>query len=123
MQQPRNPNRIERVNSLIQQLLGTILLDFFKNGPAIVTISKVECSRDLKWAKVWVTITNAKNDQSIMTHLQKHLYDIQGEINRTLQMKIIPRISFYLDTTARHAARINELFQQIEEEKNDEQSK
>ena len=119
MQQQRNSNRIERVNSLLQQLLSTILLDFFKDGKAIVTITKVECSKDLRWARAGISIANADDDAPIMAHLRKHLYEIQGEVNRTLEMKMIPRISFYLDTTARHAARIQEIFHQIEEENND----
>lgn len=114
----KKSNRMEKVNSLIQQLLSRALLEFFKEGPAIVTISRVVCSKDLRWAKAFVTIANGENkDASIMASLRKHAYEIQGMLNTELEMKMIPRVSFYLDTGARYAAEMNAIFKQIEDER------
>ncbi len=33
-----------------------------------------------------------------------------------LSMKLVPRITFFLDTTARHAEHISEIFQKIHED-------
>lgn len=117
MEQRKPTNRIDKVNAVIQQLLGTVLLEFFKDGKAIVTVSKVECSKDLRWVKAWVSIANADNDASIMAKLRKHAYEIQGELNQNLSMKIIPRVSFFLDTSARYAEKMGGIFRQIEEER------
>jgi ribosome-binding factor A len=92
-------------------------LEFFKDGPAIVTVSRVVCSKDLRWAKVFVTIVNAESDAVIMASLRKHVYEIQGVLNEELAMKIVPRVSFFLDTGARYAAHVNDIFKQIEEER------
>jgi len=116
--QQKNSNRIDRVNSLIQQLLGRVLLEFFHDGEAIVTVSRVACSKDLRWVKVFVTIANAESDAPIMAKLRHHIYEIQGRLNQELQMKIVPRISFHLDTSARYAAHINDIFKKIEAEDN-----
>lgn len=116
MQQKKDTNRVDRVNSLIQQLLGRVLLEFFHDGEAIVTVSRVICSKDLRWVKAFVTIANAKSDAPIMAKLRKHVYEIQGVLNEELQMKIVPRVSFHLDTSARYAAHINDIFKQIEAE-------
>lgn len=116
----RNPNRIEKVNSLIQHLMGSILLPYFKSGQlGIVTVSKVETSRDMRWAKIWISVVggeNGSNDETVLNTLQNNLYDIQGELNREMEVKIVPRISFHLDTSGRYAAKINELFKKIEQE-------
>jgi ribosome-binding factor A len=117
--QQKNSNRVDRVNSLIQQLLGRVLLEFFHDGEAIVTVSRVICSKDLRWVKAFVTIANAKEDAPIMAKLRKHVYEIQGVLNQELQMKIVPRVSFHLDTSARYAAHINDIFKQIEAEEDD----
>ena len=111
----KNTNRIEKVNSLIQHLLGSILLPYFKSGSGLVTITKVETSRDMRWAKVWVSVVGAE-DETVMNTLQKNVYDIQGELNREIEVKIVPRISFHLDTSGRHAAHISDIFKQIESE-------
>lgn len=115
----KKTNRIEKVNSLIKHLLGTILLPYFKNLKGIVTITKVRASKDLRWAKVGVSVVEGDDAAAINT-LNKNIYDIQGELNRNLEMKIVPRISFFLDTSARHAQHISDLFKLIEDERRNE---
>lgn len=114
----KKTNRVEKVNSLVQRLLGEILLPYIKTTGAVVTISKVETSKDLRWAKAWVTIVNG-DDEAIMGMLKNNVYDIQGELNRLMEVKIVPRISFHLDTSARYAEHISKLFKAIEDERND----
>ena len=116
----KNTNRIEKVNSLIQQILGQIMLPYLKSISGIVTIRKVETSRDLRWAKVWITIVDA-DDEATLNYLKNNIYDIQGELNRAVEMKIVPRISFHLDTTARYAQHIDEVFKRITEEQKDDE--
>ena len=52
----KDTNRIAKVNSLIQHELGPILHEFLDWQNGLVTISKVETSKDMKYAKVWVSI-------------------------------------------------------------------
>ncbi len=113
--QRKNTNRIARVNSLIQQLVGEEIHQYLEPSPGIVTVSKVEASRDLKWAKVWISIIGGDDDK-IMKILEHHLYDIQGELNRSLSMKIVPRLQFFLDTSPRYAQHINDLIKEIHKE-------
>jgi ribosome-binding factor A len=113
--QKKNTNRIERVNSLIQQIVGEQVHQYLEEGPGIVTVSKVEASRNLKWAKVWISIIGG-DDNKIMKKLEHHLYDLQGELNRSLSMKIVPRLQLFLDTSPRYAQHINELIEEIHKE-------
>lgn len=118
---PQKPShRIEKVNALLQQLVGEIILTHVDIYDALVTVSKVETSRDLKWAKIWISIVGAgdakSSDKKIMETLEKNLYEIQGEVNRRLAMKIVPRLQFFLDTAPRYAQHINELIEQIRKE-------
>ncbi len=112
----KKTNRIEKVNSLIEHLLGAILLPYVREQNGLVTVRKVETSRDMRWAKVWITIVN-DDDDKILTTLKNNIYDIQGELNRQLQMKIVPRISFHLDTSARYAEHISKIFKKLEDER------
>lgn len=116
--QPKNPNRIEKINSLLQQLVGEALQEYLYGNPGLVTVSRVETTRDLKWAKVWVSIVGGDDDQ-ILNAIKKNIYDIQGEINRNLPTKPVPRLQFFLDTTPRYAQHIDELIKQIHEEDNE----
>ena len=120
MPQPRKKtNRIAKVNSLIQKLVGEIIRPYLEGQNGLVTVSKVEASRDLRWAKVWISIVGGDDDR-ILEVLQHNLYVIQGELNRHMKMKIVPRLQLFLDTGPRYAAHINELIRDIHREEDHE---
>jgi ribosome-binding factor A len=112
---PKNPNRISKINSHIQQVLGEILREFLSEHEGLVTVTRVETSRDIKWAKVWISILGG-SDQDILGTIEKNIYDIQGELNRTFTTKIVPRLKFFLDTSPRYVQHIEELVRKIHEE-------
>ncbi|MDB4939755.1 MAG: ribosome-binding factor [Candidatus Doudnabacteria bacterium] len=112
----KKTNRVEKINALIQMLLGVIILPYTKDQGTIITISKVNTSKDLRWAKIWITVVDEEKDKKVLKTLQNNLFDIQGELNRLMEVKIIPRISFHLDTTSRYADHISQLFHEIEKE-------
>lgn len=111
----KDTNRIAKVNSLVEHSLGPILLEFLQDHKGLVTITKVETSRDMKWAKIWISIFNG-DDQKILDFLAENIYDIQGEVNKHFHTKIIPRISFHLDTSPRYAQHISELIEEVHKE-------
>jgi len=111
----KDTNRIAKVNSLIQHELGPVLHEFLDWQKGLVTITKVETSKDMKYAKVWVSIFNG-DDNKILTFLAKNIYDLQGEVNRHFATKIIPRISFHLDTSPRYAQHIEEIIKKVHKE-------
>jgi len=119
----KNSNRIAKVNSLIEHELGPVLHEYLEgpdapvgiNQKGLVTITKVETSKDMKWAKVWISILNG-NDDKILAFLAKNIYHLQGEMNKHFATKIIPRISFHLDTSPRYVEHIDQLIKKIHEE-------
>ncbi|MEZ4180308.1 MAG: 30S ribosome-binding factor RbfA [Candidatus Doudnabacteria bacterium] len=114
--QSKNPNQLPKLNSLIQKLLGEILQPYLSEMPGLTTVSDIEVSKDKRWAKAWLSIVGTESDDSILEHIQKNAYDIQGQLNRALKMKPVPRLQFYLDTSPRYAQHIEELLDQIKKE-------
>ena len=131
----KDTNRIAKVNSLIQKELGPILHEFLDWQKGLVTITKVDTSKDMKWAKIWISIFHPDPsrpdpanksrkikigsevlDKKIMDFLGKNIYDVQGEVNKHFHTKIIPRISFKLDTSPRYVQHIDELLKEMHEE-------
>ena len=111
----KDTNRIAKVNSLIERNLGPILREQLEEFPGLVTVTKVETTKDMKWAKVWISILGG-DDNKILNAIQGRIYDIQGGINRHFSSKIIPRLQFVLDTTPRYVQRIDEVIRKIHEE-------
>lgn len=115
MEKKKDSNRIAKINSLIKHELGPVLLEFLQGQEGLVTITKAETSKDMKWAKVWISIFNG-NDDKLLKFLNRNIYDIQGELNKHFATKIIPRISFHLDTSPRYVEHIDEVIRKIHEE-------
>lgn len=104
--------RVTRLQSLIQELLGKILPEYLSDSKALVTVSQVEVSGDLRHAKVWLSVLGG-DDAAVFKTLEKNMYQIQGDLNRELPMKMIPRLQFQLDTSPRYAEHISELINRI----------
>jgi ribosome-binding factor A len=85
--------------------------------PALTTISKVEVSPDLKWARLALTIMGDSEKQSqVLAILVADLAELQEGLNHKMKMKFVPRISYVIDEAEEYAARINELIQKTHEE-------
>lgn len=105
--------RVEKMESLMQELLGPIISEYTSEQKALVTVSKVEVSGDMRHAKVWLSILGG-DDDTILNVLKKNIYDIQGDVNRKVSIKIVPRIQFFLDTSPRFAQHISEILDNID---------
>jgi ribosome-binding factor A len=103
-------NRIEKVNSLLQQEIGKILLKDFAFSPEIlVTLTRVDTSANLIETKAYISVFPEGKSEGIINALNKSVYDIQYRINRTLRMRPIPKIKFVKETEISKAAKIEEL--------------
>ena len=106
--------KIDRINRLIQRYAGDIILKelSLKEG-VFITIVKVDTSPDFRYTKVFISVFPEKETDYALKTLGKELYNIQGDLNRKLHSKPLPRISFHLDTTERKADEIEKLLKEI----------
>ncbi len=121
MHNQKPTNRIEKLNSIIQQQVGETLQDVIDTEGGLVTVSRVETSGDARWAKVWISIIGG-DDDNILANINKNLYDIQGELNRHLGLKMTPRLQFFLDTSPRYVQHIDELIKKIHDDEDSDQN-
>ncbi len=80
-------------------------------GGAMVTVSEVRVSADLSVAKVYVSIFPSEKQQAVMEQLKEENKRLRGELGRMVakQLRIVPELDFYLDTTLDYAEHIEEL--------------
>ena len=80
-------------------------------GGAMVTVSEVQISPDLSVAKVYVSIFPSAKQQEVMKMLEEEKRHLRGELGRQVakQLRIVPELDFYLDTTLDYAEHIDEL--------------
>ena len=77
----------------------------------MVTVSEVRISPDLSIAKVFVSIFPSDRAPQVMRILEDDKRALRGELGRKVasQLRIVPELDFYLDTTLDYAEHIEEL--------------
>ena len=111
--------RIQRVNQLIKKELSQIILrevNFPQN--VLVTITRVEASRNLIQAKIYISVMPEEQNSQVFDVLKGQIYDIQQLLNKRLKMRPVPRIIFIKEEKTQEAGRIEELLEKIHK-KND----
>lgn len=80
-------------------------------GGAMVTVSEVRISPDLSIAKVYVSIFPSAKQEEVMKLLEEENKSLRGELGRKVakQLRIVPELDFYLDTTLDYAEHIDKL--------------
>lgn len=80
----------------------------------LVTVTGVDVTRDLRNAKVYVSILGSDSERAAtldgLASLAGHL---RSRIGRALRLRLAPEVSFKLDESVARAARIESLLAQI----------
>ena len=107
-------HRLPQVNQLIMSELNTLLLSEVDFPPScLVTITAVETSKDLRHAKVWLSILPTDQTKKVLTILGHQIGHLQFLLNKKLSMRPLPRIRFTIDQTESRAAEIETLLDDI----------
>ena len=107
-------NRINRVNELIRTTIAEIISRELELPLGVfVTVVKVDTSRDLRYARVFVSVFPEKKFGNVTKILNKKIYFLQGRLNKKLVMKPLPRIEFVADYTEIEANKIEKILKEI----------
>lgn len=96
--QGTSSSRIDRVEQTLKEVLANKMISYSSlfEG-AIVTVVRVNCSPDLKNAKVFLSIFGSEDEESVFDQLEDRRSQLQHEISKKIRMKFCPRISFIKD--------------------------
>ena len=77
----------------------------------MVTVSEVRVSPDLSLAKTYVSIFPSAKAEEVMKLLNDNVKTLRGELGHQVakQLRIVPEIVFYLDSSLDYAEHIDEL--------------
>lgn len=113
-------HRLDQLNSLIQQeICQTILKEIDLPLGCLATVTKVEVSKDLGQAKVWVSILPENRQEEIMEILEKNIGHVSQIIAKRLFIRKMPHLVVKIDTTEVKASHIEELIDQISQKKHE----
>ncbi len=110
--------RVEKIQELIKQELSNMLLRDIKDPRVkFVTITEVEVSGDLSYAKVYVSLYGTEEEQTeAWTGLNKALGFMRSEIAKRIRLRVAPILTLTRDTSMAYSSHIQELLNQIKKE-------
>ena len=101
--------RMDRINSLLLQEIGKIIIDDIKDPriSSLVSVLEVRTSKDLNFSKIYISVLG---DINIKKKTLKALNSASGYIKKLLLKKLdlrsVPKLSFYLDESIEDKSRI-----------------
>jgi ribosome-binding factor A len=111
--------RPDRVAEAIREEVATFLAEDVKDPRVrgLVTITGAEVTRDLRHAKVFVTVMGSEADQAATIEgLASVAHHLRTRLGRALRLRLAPEIEFIKDTSVAYAARIESLLGQVKQE-------
>ena len=106
--------KIDRINHELQRQISEIISQEIKDpriGNAVVGITKVSTTPDLKYSKIFVSIYSKDTVE------QKEAFDtivrssqfIRNSLKNKVKMRVIPELHFIQDKTEEQGSRIDEI--------------
>jgi ribosome-binding factor A len=107
--------RTDRVAHLIQREIGNVILKELTDVRiGFVTISRVEVTTDMAFAKVHVSIMGSdKEKRDSMAGLAHSASYLRTHLAKVMKMRTVPRLQFVEDKNLEHGFRINEILNEI----------
>jgi ribosome-binding factor A len=109
-------HRSDRVAAAMREEIATFLANDVKDPRimGLVTVTAVEITRDLRHAKVFVSVLGSESQRAAtfdgLSNVATHL---RGRVGRALRLRVAPEIEFRNDESVAHAAHIEQLLAQV----------
>ena len=114
--------RQKQVGGLIQEYLNDIFqrLSLTMVDGGMVSISTVKVTPDLLEARIYLSIFQVDDKQTILKKFEDRKWEIKKELASRIktQLRRIPELRFYLDDTLDQVFKMEELLKRIKEDDN-----
>lgn len=112
--------RTDRLNSLLKEVISDVIRKEVRNPHvnALVTITRVEITKDLHFAKVYVSVIGTPEQKAeTLNALQSAAGFIAVQSSKQVVMRYFPALTFKLDDSVEKHMRIEELLGKIADER------
>ena len=107
-------DRIDRISEEVHKAVDRIIRDEVNDPRVGGTWSIVRCevTRDLRYAKVRISILEADRRKPMMEALNRAAGFIRRELGHEVDLRYVPEVQFELDTNMEYAAKINRILKE-----------
>lgn len=115
---PKNNTRFERINEELKKEISHIISYELKNPnvTGLISVTKAKITPDLKYAKIYVSMLNTKNETETLEGLKKSSGFIRTQIAKKMNLRITPELVFEKDDSIEYGARIEAILKEIKPE-------
>ena len=112
---PKNENRLNRINEELKKEISQIISFELKNPDAtgLISITKVKITPDLKYAKVYVSLLNSKNEDKTIEALKNSAGFIRSLIAKRINLRITPKLVFEKDDSMEYGMKIDSILKDL----------
>lgn len=103
-------NRIGRINDDIQRVLSDRLRsvkDPRVSDQGMITVTRVETTGDLRYAKVWLSVFDLKDEKEFKKGLKSASGWLRREVGSALTLAYTPELVFEVDHSIEYGAKIS----------------
>jgi len=113
--------RSKRVGSqILRDIQAELEPECTQNLSVMVTFTEVDVSEDLRYATVYYTVLgDEKQKQRVADYFAKIEKRVQHQIGRMLSIKTFPELKFKFDPSLERGMRVEQLLQELAQEKNE----
>lgn len=112
--------RVERLNSLLREVISEVILREVKNPhvSSMVSVTTVSITPDLRYAKVYVNVIGSDEDkEETLKALTRSAGFIGSHSSKKVSLRYFPSLTFILDKSLDDQMRIEEILQDVKKEK------
>lgn len=114
------PTRLNRINSLLKEVISEVIHRDVKNPHihTFISVVQVDTSADLHHAKVFVSLIGTEEEKkSVLAALETAAGFIAVHAAKKAQLRYFPNLTFKLDRSTEEYMRIQTILTKIEQEK------
>ena len=108
-------SRVDKINSLLLQELAKQIALKVTLPDSLITISYVECSPDLRTAKVGVSVLPENHSGSALKKLRQEQKNISASLRKQLNLKFIPNFNWQIDEREGRAAKLEQALKELKQ--------
>ena len=116
--------RIDRISEQVRREVDTIIRERVSDPrvKGTFSVTRADVTRDLRYAKIYVSILEEENREPMMAALRKAAGFVRHELRQIMIIRYAPEILFELDNNIEYGIHIASVLKQVhtEDDTNDE---
>lgn len=114
----KNSNRMNRINEELKKEISNVISYELRDSQitGMISVTKVDTTPDLRFARVYVSMINAKSNKGNLARLKKCSGFIRSQIAKKVNLRITPELVFLFDESLEYGSRIDAILESLTQE-------